>query len=107
MTKEEREEAIVYLEEIKEYYIDGYGYERHPLPEYYAIEAGIKALSQLQIPDNVTNGDVIKIIFPQMNINKKWKATRHGDILSQDKEHVELALSATSDWWDAPYRSDK
>ena len=46
MTREERELAITYLEEMKETYIEGVGYERHPLPEYYAIESAIKALEQ-------------------------------------------------------------
>ncbi len=46
MTKEERELAIPYLEDIKESYVEGNGYERHPLPEYYAIETAIKFLSQ-------------------------------------------------------------
>jgi hypothetical protein len=46
MTQEERELAIIYLENIKENYIEGVGYERHPLPEYYAIESAIKALEQ-------------------------------------------------------------
>jgi len=46
MTREEREIAITNLEGIKRNYIEGYGYEEHPLPEYYAIEAGIEALKQ-------------------------------------------------------------
>ena len=46
MTREERELAIEYLEKIKEDYIDDYGDERCPLPEYYAIEYAIKALEQ-------------------------------------------------------------
>ena len=46
MTREERELSITYLEGIKEKYIEGEGYERHPLPEYYAIEMSIKALKQ-------------------------------------------------------------
>jgi hypothetical protein len=46
MTKEEHELSIEYLEGIKDNYIKGYGYERHPLPEYYAIENAIKALEQ-------------------------------------------------------------
>lgn len=53
MTKEERELSITYLEEMKETYIEGEGYERHPLPEYYAIECAIKALEQEPILDKV------------------------------------------------------
>lgn len=47
MTREERELSIEYLEGIKDNYIEGYGYERHPVPEYYAIENAIKVLNQL------------------------------------------------------------
>lgn len=50
MTREERELSITYLEGIKEKYIEGDGYERYPLPEYYAIEMAIKALDQRWIP---------------------------------------------------------
>lgn len=47
MDREEIEIAIPYLEEMKERYIEGEGYERHPLPEYYAIETAVKALDEL------------------------------------------------------------
>ncbi len=42
---EERELALMYLEQIKDDYIEGVGYERHPLPEYYAIETAMKSLA--------------------------------------------------------------
>ena len=47
MDREEIEIALPYLEEMKEYYTEGEGYERHPLPEYYAIEAAIRGLDEL------------------------------------------------------------
>ena len=50
----------------------------------------------------ITNGDVIKAMFPQMNINEDWKATRHGDIVISGV--TEVAISATTDWWNAPYK---
>lgn len=53
MTREECELSIVYLEGIKDNYIEGNGYERHPLPEYYAIETAIKALEQEPILDKI------------------------------------------------------
>jgi hypothetical protein len=48
MTREERELSIAYLEEMKEGYIEGEGYVRHPIPapEYFAIETAIEALKQ-------------------------------------------------------------
>ena len=39
--------AIKYLDELKEKYTDGEGFDRHPLPEYYAIEDGIEALHKV------------------------------------------------------------
>ena len=53
MTKEEREIAIAELEGMKEKYIEGHGYETHPLPEYYAIEAAIKALNEVSLIDKI------------------------------------------------------
>ena len=53
MKKEERELSITYLEGIKEKYIEGEGYEIHPLPEYYAIECAIEALDQESVFDKI------------------------------------------------------
>lgn len=46
MTKEDCELSVTYLKEMQEDYIEGEGYERHPLPEYFAIEYAIKALEK-------------------------------------------------------------
>ena len=47
MDREEIRMTIPYLEEMKERYIEGESYMRHPLPEYYAIEAAIRGLDEL------------------------------------------------------------
>jgi len=60
MTREEREIAITNLEGIKRNYIEGYGYEEHPLPEYYAIEAGIEALKQEPCEDCISREEALK-----------------------------------------------
>lgn len=44
--KQERYMTIKYLEKMQEEYIEGEGYERHPLPEWYALDIAIKALKQ-------------------------------------------------------------
>jgi hypothetical protein len=54
MTKEEKELTITYLTEMQEEYIEGEGYERHPLPEYYALDMAIKALNQPTSDDCVS-----------------------------------------------------
>ena len=46
MTREDCELSVIYLKEMQEDYIEGEGYERHPLPEYFAIEYAIEALEQ-------------------------------------------------------------
>ena len=53
MTEEERKLTIEYLEEMKEKYIEGEGYERHPLPEWYALDKAIEALEQDSIFDKI------------------------------------------------------
>lgn len=54
MTKEEKELTITYLTEMQEEYIEGEGYERHPLPEYYALDMAIKALEQEPCEDAIS-----------------------------------------------------
>lgn len=46
MTREEANLTIDYLKEMQESYIEGEGYERHPLPEWYALDKAIEALEQ-------------------------------------------------------------
>ena len=48
MNEEEIKLSIEYLEKMKDEYVEGYGYEAHPLPEYFAIEYAIKALTTLK-----------------------------------------------------------
>lgn len=58
---EDRELAITYLKEMQETYIEGDGYERHPLPEYYAIETALEALKQENCEDCVSREKAIAI----------------------------------------------
>lgn len=46
MTIEEANLTIDYLKEMQESYIEGEGYERHPLPEWYALDKAIEAVEQ-------------------------------------------------------------
>lgn len=69
MTKEEKELTITYLTEMQEEYIEGEGYERHPLPEYYALDMAIKALEQQPCEDAVSKADVIEIFI---SARRKW-----------------------------------
>ena len=46
MTNEEAKLTIDYLKEMQEGYIEGEGYERHPLPEWYALDKAIIVIEQ-------------------------------------------------------------
>ncbi len=46
MIPEEAKLTIEYLKEIQDDYIKGEGYERHPLPEWYALDKAIETIEQ-------------------------------------------------------------
>ena len=68
MTNEERTLALDYLEKMQKTYVDGEGYEAHPLPEWYALEAAIKALEQQPSDDCISRQAVLDVI----NFEDKW-----------------------------------
>lgn len=47
------------------------------------------------IPENATNGDVIKAMFPNI--------IRTGTILSDKRENI-IATNINLNWWDLPYK---
>lgn len=55
------------------------------------------------IPENATNGDMIKALFPNANYNEEWKALCHFDI-NDDERHTEFTGCGRRDWWNAPYK---
>ena len=46
MIPEEAKLTIDYLKEMQEDYIEGEGYEKHPLPEWYALDKAIEIIKQ-------------------------------------------------------------
>ena len=68
---EERTLAIDYLEEMKNDYIEGFGYEEHPLPEYYAIETAIKALHNKNKAVTMNCRDLTPYSEKQDQVNKR------------------------------------
>lgn len=58
---DEKELALEDLRSMQDDYIEGDGYERHPLPEWYALEKAIKALERDWIPTRER--------LPELNIN--------------------------------------
>lgn len=68
---EESELAIDYLEGMKEKYVEGVGYEAHPLPEYYAIETAIKALHNKNKAITMNCRDLTPYSEKQEQINQR------------------------------------
>lgn len=92
MTREERELSIEYLEKIKEDYIEGNAYERHPLPEYYAIENAIKALEQeprwIPVTERLPDEGYSVLVMRITDENYKYMrvATYQGDCWMDDTD---------------------
>ena len=53
MVDYEREITIEYLKGIQEKYVEGEGYDKHPLPEWYALDNAIKTLEQEDVFDKI------------------------------------------------------
>ena len=59
----------------------------------------------VRIPDNTTNGDVIKALFPDLKITRELKDVVTVYALCPDGN--EFVIHFDSDWWNAPYRRDE
>lgn len=55
-----------------------------------------------ELPDNYTNGDIIKALFPKAEIHDWYKEDEYIDIYGVDYE----ALIVCRKWWNAPYRRE-
>ena len=54
---EERKQIINYLLKIMNDYIEGYGEDRHPVPEFYVIEEAIKDVERMSKVEMLINMD--------------------------------------------------
>lgn len=70
MTREEAKLTIDCLKEMQEGYIEGEGYERHPVPEWYALDKAIKALEQEPRKGQLTNSEWIDFLSEQFDISR-------------------------------------
>ncbi len=92
------------LEELKHkskqyYYIIDDGKIKESLGYSADICAGNKVMdldNLVAIPDNATNGDVIKALFPNVEV------THNGFLI--DVELEAFGFTVEEDWWNVPYR---
>lgn len=68
---------------------------------------------KVEIPDNVTNGDIIKALFPNPTENSQYTvgedrvhSTSNGEMhyysISKSMQFI-----CSTDWWNAPYKENK
>ena len=69
------------------------------------IEATNIVVSQPQIPNNATNGDVIRTMFPD------WKIEHIRKMSGMNRYECNIdtinSISFYDDWWNAPYKGEK
>lgn len=91
MTLDEANMTIDYLKEIQESYIEGEGYERHPLPEWYALDKAIELLEQVRwipVSERLPKEDGF------------YLATCDGEICGEDEPIVSMAEFENGKWAD-------
>ena len=64
----------------------------------------IEALNAVIIPDNATNGDIIKIMFPDIEIADIEALDEHIYTGIPFNGIVGANIDCTREWWNAPYR---
>ncbi len=82
--------------------------------EQKAVTDYVRSISHrildVPIPDNPTNGDVLKAVFPDVKI--KFLGNLQGEykvLLKFDDNHVDRHLEVhtfSGDWWTAPYKRE-
>lgn len=71
-----------------------------------------KAINVIPIPDNATNGDMIKAMFQVVGYTplsiwteeKRKKSGFHVHVQGEFK--TDFRLTVSDDWWDAPYKKE-
>jgi hypothetical protein len=67
MANEDRKLAIEYLEKMKEDYIEGEGYERYPLAEWFVLDDVIKWLGQEPCEDAISRAETVQFLADHSN----------------------------------------
>ena len=62
-----------------------------------------REVNAIEIPNNATNGDVIKAIFPDAEIYDWGAEGDYVDICGLDYEGITVCRK----WWNAPYRREE
>ena len=56
----------------------------------------------IEIPNNATNGDVIRTLFPHI----RWFVNEDNEVFTDHKTINQRFVSFNADWWNAPYKME-
>ena len=64
---------------------------------------------KIDVPDNVTNGDIVKTLFPdiEVKIDRIYPSYEKGVICTLKDDVPINTITFTLEWWDAPYKENK
>ena len=72
----------------------------------YKDSKKFKDLEFITLPDNATNGDMIKAMFPNTRIYES--GLDHLSVEVRIGEYpAELTMNVSGKWWDSPYRKEQ
>ena len=70
-------------------------------------EKQIKAIPSAESFKGMTNGEVIKAIFPYIEIKDDCKEFYSVNIETLPRDKSLNTIGFTKDWWDSPYKGEK
>ena len=59
------------------------------------------------IPDNATNGDVIKAMFPNFRLTDHFALSETCEIYYFSNGNEICAIRCSKEWWNAPYKAER
>ena len=80
-------------------------YEKHTVIETNgrSTECDVKKVNAIEIPENATNGDVIKVMFPNGKVIECDEAVGYEQMLDDKYSYCSWFDGL---WWNAPYRKE-
>ena len=81
-----------------------YNYAKQQVADGITNPFKIWIANGIPIPDNATNGDVIKAMFPYYSYERNDYVQSTEDYIVDSMECMEHDLYFAYDWWNAPYQ---
>ncbi len=80
-------------------------YDRNYNSMEVCITQGELDKEYIHIPNNATNGDMIKTLFPHISVKDNCQKYYSVDIENLSKDNSLNTIGFRKEWWDAPYKA--